>query len=185
MADSPIKREVVIGEARLLMGDCRAILPTLGKVDAVVTDLAAGGAGEHLVCADLLLMGYRAFLSDQNCPYDVAVDVGGRLVRIQVKTTREARTIPQRVNHRAGYMWHVRRAGKGARRVYEDGEFDMLALVALDCRRIAYMPPSKAKQTIHIRSHDDAAPPSHGGKSGKTFDMFAFCSALKDVLHAC
>ena len=33
-----IHREVIIGECRLLLGDCRDILPTLGKVDAVVTD---------------------------------------------------------------------------------------------------------------------------------------------------
>jgi len=33
-----IVREEVIGRARLLLGDCRDILPTLGKVDAVVTD---------------------------------------------------------------------------------------------------------------------------------------------------
>jgi site-specific DNA-methyltransferase (adenine-specific) len=33
-----IIREEIIGRARLLLGDCRDILPTLGKVDAVVTD---------------------------------------------------------------------------------------------------------------------------------------------------
>lgn len=33
-----IVREEIIGRARLLLGDCRDILPTLGKVDAVVTD---------------------------------------------------------------------------------------------------------------------------------------------------
>lgn len=31
-------REEIIGNCRLILGDCRAILPTLGKVDAVVTD---------------------------------------------------------------------------------------------------------------------------------------------------
>ena len=35
---SAIRKEVVIGECRLLLGDCLDILPTLGKVDAVVTD---------------------------------------------------------------------------------------------------------------------------------------------------
>lgn len=33
-----IKREEIIGNCRLILGDCREILPTLGKVDAVVTD---------------------------------------------------------------------------------------------------------------------------------------------------
>lgn len=31
-------RDVTIGRARLILGDCRDVLPTLGKVDAVVTD---------------------------------------------------------------------------------------------------------------------------------------------------
>ena len=33
-----IVREEIIGNARLLLGDCREILPTIGRVDAVVTD---------------------------------------------------------------------------------------------------------------------------------------------------
>lgn len=176
-----MSRIETIGDCTLYLGDCRDILPTLGKVDAVVTDLAAGTAAEHLVCADLLLQGYRAFLADQNCAYDVAVDVAGRLVRVQVKATRGARALPQRVGHYPAYMWHVRRAGKGGRRVYGLDEFDLLALVALDCRRIAYLPPSDHRQTVHIRTHDDPAAPAHGGKSGKTFDQFPFSAALRGL----
>lgn len=174
-----------IHDATLYLADCRTVLPTLGRVDAVVTDLAAGAAGEHLVCADLLLQGYRAFLADQNCPYDVAVDVGGKLIRIQVKATRGARAIPQRVGHFPGYMWNVRRAGKAGRRVYGVDDFDLLALVALDLRRIAYIGPSRQRQTIHIRAHDDAGPrgPNGGGKPGKTFAMFPFSSALAEMLN--
>lgn len=33
-----IRKEVIIGDCRLLLGDCQEILPTLGKVDAIVTD---------------------------------------------------------------------------------------------------------------------------------------------------
>ena len=37
---TPWKREVILGDGqvRLILGDCRDVLPTLGKVDAVVTD---------------------------------------------------------------------------------------------------------------------------------------------------
>lgn len=35
---SGVQREVIIGDCRLLLGDCRDILPTIGTVDAVVTD---------------------------------------------------------------------------------------------------------------------------------------------------
>jgi site-specific DNA-methyltransferase (adenine-specific) len=33
-----LNREETIGDCRLILGDCREVLPTLGKVDAVVTD---------------------------------------------------------------------------------------------------------------------------------------------------
>lgn len=141
--------------------------------NSVVTDLAAGTAAEHLVCADLLLSDYRAFLADQNCPYDVAVDLGGRLVRLQVKATRQQRPIPQRSEHIPAYMWHVRRAGKGGRRVYETGAFDLLALVALDIRQTAYLPPSDHRQTVHIR------PP--GTVGGKQFADFPFSRAVEGL----
>lgn len=35
---SPIRKEVQIGDCRLILGDCLQVLPLLGKVDAVVTD---------------------------------------------------------------------------------------------------------------------------------------------------
>lgn len=37
-ASSPVKREVTIGNCRLILGNCLEVLPLLGKVDAVVTD---------------------------------------------------------------------------------------------------------------------------------------------------
>lgn len=35
-------REEIIGNARLILGDCREVLPGLGKVDAVITDIPYG-----------------------------------------------------------------------------------------------------------------------------------------------
>jgi site-specific DNA-methyltransferase (adenine-specific) len=35
---NPIKRDVTIGDCRMILGDCMAVMPTLGKVDAVITD---------------------------------------------------------------------------------------------------------------------------------------------------
>jgi hypothetical protein len=147
---------------------------------AVVTDLAVGIAAEHLVCAELLLLGHRAFLADQNCPYDVAVDIGDKLVKIQVKATRAPRAIPQRIGYFPAYQWFVRRAGKGGARVYRESDFDLLALVAIDCRRVAYLPPSFKARTIHIRTHSNSGPPPHGGTSGKTFEQYPFAKALAE-----
>jgi DNA modification methylase len=55
MSNQPYRRKEVIGGATLYLGDCREILPTLGRVDAVVTDppygirydrAAAAGSGK-------------------------------------------------------------------------------------------------------------------------------------------
>lgn len=133
------------------------------------------------MCADLLLSGFRAFLTDQNCPYDVAVEASRRLVRVQVKSTRRPRTIPQRVSHNAGYLFHARRAGKGGRRRYGVEEFDVLGLVALDSRQIAYMPIASAPTTVMFRAHDNAGPigPNGGGKPGRVFADYPFTRALE------
>ena len=48
--------------------------------------LEIGKAAEHLVCADLIIQGYRAYLSDQGLPYDAVVDVSGHLIRVQIKS---------------------------------------------------------------------------------------------------
>ena len=50
------------------------------------------------------------------------------------------------------YMWSVRKSGKGGRRQIEANAFDILALVALDIRVVAYLPiTDRVKQTLHLR----------------------------------
>jgi hypothetical protein len=41
----------------------------------------------------------------------------------------------------------------------------------------------EARQTVHIRIHDDPDAPPHGGRSGKTFEQFPFARALSVVLE--
>lgn len=144
-------------------------------VEGDISDLAAGMAAEHLVCADLILKGYKAFLTDQFCHYDVVAEVDKNLIRIQVKTTRMPKPVPQRKSHIPAYLFHVRRFGKGGRHSYKDDDFDMLALVALDIKKIAYVPLVEVKQTIHIYgdNHD----------KGKKFEDFPFDKALEVVMN--
>lgn len=115
-------------------------------------DLELGKAAEHLICADLILQGYRAFLSDQGLPYDVLVDVCGTFVRIQVKATRGPKNPDPRTRASKGYFFHLRRAGRRCRRRYPVGAFDIYALVAMDRRGIAYLTPADCRfQTIALR----------------------------------
>lgn len=113
-------------------------------------------------------------------PYDVVVDIDGRLIRIQVKATRGQRPVPQRAAFLPGYQFNVRRAGKGGARLYDGTEFEMLALVALDLRVIAYMPiDDGVRQNIILRppGYDPAANASRK----ENIDGFPFARALARI----
>ena len=104
----------------------------------VSAEMEIGRAGEYLVMADLLLNGWVAYPTSQGVPYDIAVDIGDRVLRVQVKATKMPKT-PASLNRGTPlYVFHTRRAGKGGRRRYSAEDFDVLALVALDRRLIAY-----------------------------------------------
>lgn len=139
------------------------------------SNLQVGIAAEHLVVADLLLSGYRAFRTDQHTPYDVAVEVNNRLYRVSVRSTRGMKPTPQRKTEIPAYMFQIRRGGKGGARLYGTDEYDLVALVALDSRLIAYVPPSVQKQALYFR------PP--GSPTGRRMDEFPFLSALQEVQH--
>lgn len=138
-----------------------------------VSKLAAGTAAEHLVCADLLLQGYRAFLSDQTCPFDVAVDVG-RLVKIQVKSLRA----PRLARRATEFVYKFSMTRSSNRRAYDEDSFELIALVALDIRRIAYLPFAfMCSSTISIRQP--------GLHRGKQFADFPFAKAIADLGVLC
>lgn len=69
MTQSAIKREVIIGDCRLLLGDCLEIIPTLGNLDAVVTsppydNLRDYGEGWAGVDCFAVISGLAKLLSD-------------------------------------------------------------------------------------------------------------------------
>ncbi len=142
-----------------------------------ISDLELGKAAEHLVVADLILSGYRAYLTEQGLPYDVVLDLEGSLYRIQVKASRCAKRMPQRAAYTPAYLYHVRRAGKGGRRKYGDDEFEIVALVAMDLRIVAYLPfQGRILQSIYLR------PPGHMGSARtertRTIDQFPIEAAI-------
>lgn len=131
-----------------------------------------GKAAEHLVCADLILQGYRAFLSDQGLPYDVVVDLSGRLIRIQVKASCFARDMNRAGrNVRTVYSFWVRRRGKNGDQRLSNTDCDVVALVALDIRAVAYLPIQSVGTTFQI------VPPGiefEGARKRSRYGTFAF-----------
>ena len=119
-----------------------------------INDLQAGKAGEYLVCADLIIKGYVAFPSEQGLPYDVVCEIKQRLFKIQVKSSRCSRPLPQRKNssHTPAYSFRVKYRGKDRKKEYQPGMVDIFAFVALDTKEIAYMAAAKVPQSLQIRS---------------------------------
>ena len=113
--------------------------------------LQIGKAGEYLVCADAIMKGLVAFPSEQGLPYDVLIDNGKRLLRVQVKTTTGPRIVPQRNIDTHCYIFSVKRHGKNNRHQYDDGEVDVFALVCLDTRRVGYLLNEDMPTTINFR----------------------------------
>jgi hypothetical protein len=113
--------------------------------------LQIGKAGEYLVCADLIIKGFIAFPSEQGLPYDVLLDTGEKLLKVQVKTTEKPRKIQQRVKDSFAYVFSIKRAGANGKTRYEEKEIDLFALVCLDTMSIGYLTNKEMPTTINIR----------------------------------
>lgn len=117
-----------------------------------INDLQIGKAGEYLVCADLILNGFIAFPSEQGLPFDVVLNNKGKLLKVQVKTTRGPKYIPQRKTDISAYIFHIGNNGKmNRRKKYDSNQVDLFALVALDSKRIAYIPYFNIQTTMNFR----------------------------------
>lgn len=114
-------------------------------------ELQIGKAGEYLVCADLISKGFVAFPSEQGLPYDVLLDNGKRLLRVQVKTCEKPRKLLQRSQEYSVYQYNIRAHGKHSKRFYDADEVDLFAIVALDTKQVGYLLRGDAKKTINIR----------------------------------
>jgi len=111
------------------------------REDGYSSSLQIGKAAEHLVCGDLLLGGWEAMLADAGVPYDIIVDLhDGRLVRVQVKGTLR---LYRRKNpaYQPSYRFMIRKSRTKQRR--SPLRCDVVALVALDIRKVAYLPASR------------------------------------------
>ena len=117
----------------------------------ISNELQKGVAGEYLVCADLIMKGLVAYTTEQGLPYDVVIDVEGKLLKCQVKTTEKPREIPQRSKKTYVYIFNIKRHGKKNIKRYEDSDVDVFALVELNTRTVAYLKNTEMPDTINLR----------------------------------
>lgn len=126
-------------------------LRKLKKISTSRNALEIGKAAEHLVCADLILQGYKCYLSDQGLPYDIVVDAKCGLLKVQVKSS----CFPKNVNasgraERIAYSFHARVRGKNSSARLSNSDCDIVALVGLDIKVIAYFSIHEVGQTMQL-----------------------------------
>lgn len=150
--------------------------------------IEVGTAGEHLVCADLILQGHRAFMSGAGLPFDIVAEVDGLLIKIAVKSTRKLIQRPAREGNRVCYHFSVTRprkvqGGKTDARPYNSADVDIVALCALDVRRVAYCHFSECATCMHFDPIGSPVREMYKGKipgrDRKTFETFTFIRALE------
>ena len=125
-------------------------------------ELNLGRAGEYIAMADLLLKGEQAYTTGQGINYDLVVDRGGSMIRLQVKATQKMRVLHNHAN--PVYFFHIKRTGKNGAKRYAVGDFDGFALVALDRRAVFYLKFDGriGSSSICIRDREN----DYGGKRG-------------------
>lgn len=116
------------------------------------SDLHAGRAGEHIAAAEILSLGYECFHAAQGMPYDLVADVDGRLMRVQVKTTRLPEDVACRNVNSFLYRFYIARCGKGGKGRYKPDDVDLFAVVALDTKQVGFVGANKMPSTIFLRA---------------------------------
>jgi hypothetical protein len=116
-----------------------------------------GAAGEHITCADLLLNGYRAFQAGEGLPYDLVVEHRAKLIRVTVKSTLKPRPRPGRPNSADCYQYQIGQrkrdhTGKTSARAYTAELVDIVAVVALDMRWVAYLWIGDCPTILHLEA---------------------------------
>ncbi|MFA5898338.1 MAG: group I intron-associated PD-(D/E)XK endonuclease [Hyphomicrobium sp.] len=149
-----------------------------------------GNAGEHIVCADLIIQGHRAYQASQGLPYDIVADCDGELFCIAVKSTSRAVVRPERENKRVVYNFSVGRSkrdntGKTDSRGYTSADVDIVAFCALNLRLVAYIHLSECGRSVHFEPPNTPTPPKQNvrgllkWKERKTFEFYTFERALQ------
>lgn len=113
-----------------------------------------GKAGEHLVCADLLLRGHQSFIvTDPASPFDILMHHEKRLLKIQVKTTIDPQKHYGTKRHKTMpcYVFKTWSCGWKGRKKYEEDDIDILAFVVLSTKEIGYYVPVKHSMTAIFR----------------------------------
>ena len=110
-----------------------------------------GKAGEFLVGAHLLFKGMDVSFAGETLPYDLLLDTGEKILKIQVKTTEKRKRSNQWRGVSDAYVFGVKRKGFNSAKRYGENEVDVFALVSLESMQVGYIKNADMPTTINIR----------------------------------
>lgn len=93
-------------------------------------------SAEYLVASDLTKQGYAVSTAAEGLPYDLLVDVGVKVLRVQVKSTKGLRAS----NPNKSTARYIFRISKIKGNQYTKNSFDIIAFVASDIGLVGYLP---------------------------------------------
>lgn len=123
---------------------------------------------------DLLKHGFNCMQAPAGSRYDIVADFGDiGMKRIQVKSVLGLRTSSGRYK---SYMFR-------SHKIYKPGDFDIIAMVALDVDIIAYMLPAEfiSKHSMKFQPPDYQ---SRWRKTNYNIDSFPLAKVLKQIKEA-
>lgn len=136
-------------------------------------------SAEYLVAADLAKLGYAVSTASAGLPYDLIVDTGTQLFKVQVKSTVAPRK-PIGSQPTQRYLFGVNRSHQQ----YTRDSFDIIAFVASDAGLIGYMSSGEVlnKSRVMLRGPDHKIT----GKIKKAFGIheLPFSEALDKAIQA-
>ena len=143
-------------------------------------DYEIGKAGEHLVCADLIMKGYKAFMVEHACHYDIILEHEGKLLKIQVKATRGPKAKEEK-EKTDSYLFHTMVMGKGSKKRYTKEQIDIIAVVALDKNEIAYVPVEEGKYNMSFKIEKSDCIKAKGSRYFKDYPLERCLNKFKTV----
>ena len=112
-----------------------------------------GIAAESLVLSDLQVSGFDAFKTDGLLPWDLGLDIGGRIIKIQVKGTSSA-------SHKLVFEFvrNSRHPHGPCKVPYKRNAYHVAACVSLAHRQVIYQPG--VERRIYLKSEQFLRPGS-------------------------
>lgn len=112
-----------------------------------------GVAAESLVLSDLQVSGFDAFKTDGLLPWDLGLDIGGRIIKIQVKGTSSASN-----KLVFEFVRNSRHPDERCKVPYERNAYHVAACVSLANRQVIYQPG--VERRIYLKSEQFLRPGS-------------------------